>query len=80
MVKTIEQYKLTELGQSHNSTYPKSGVSCSKDSFAVNQSFVFQINPIVIAHGNSAVLRVAAKRLCFMLNNSKTFNTKLNSK
>ena len=26
-----------------NSTYPKGGVSCSKDSFVVNQTFVFQI-------------------------------------
>ncbi len=27
----------------HNSTYPKGGVSCSKDSFVVNESLVFQI-------------------------------------
>ena len=27
----------------HNSTYPKGGVSCSKDSFVVNQTLVFQI-------------------------------------
>jgi hypothetical protein len=26
-----------------NSTYPKGGVSCSKDSFVVNQTLVFQI-------------------------------------
>ena len=26
-----------------NSTYPKDGVSCSKDSFVVNQTLVFQI-------------------------------------
>ncbi len=27
----------------HNSTYPKGGVSCSKDSFVVNETLVFQI-------------------------------------
>ena len=27
----------------YNSSYPKGGVSCSKDSFVVNQTFVFQI-------------------------------------
>jgi hypothetical protein len=27
----------------HNSTYPKGRVSCSKDSFVVNQTLVFQI-------------------------------------
>ncbi|MBK9421322.1 MAG: hypothetical protein IPN44_09740 [Flavobacteriales bacterium] len=28
--------------KTHNSTYPKGGVSCSKDSFVVNQTLVFQ--------------------------------------
>jgi hypothetical protein len=41
-----------------NSTYPKGGVSCSKDSFVVNQTFVFQIKFC----GKSPALRVAAKR------------------
>jgi len=41
-----------------NSTYPKGGVSCSKDSFAVNQTLVFQIKFC----GKSPALRVAAKR------------------
>jgi hypothetical protein len=41
-----------------NSTYPKGGVSCSKDSFVVNQTFVFQI----LFCGKSPALRVAAKR------------------
>jgi len=27
----------------HNSSYPKGGVLCSKDSFAINGSLVFQI-------------------------------------
>jgi len=27
----------------HNSSYPKGGVLCSKDSFVVNGSLVFQI-------------------------------------
>lgn len=42
-----------------NSTYPKGGVSCSKDSFVVNQTLVFQIKFC----GESPALRVAAKRL-----------------
>ena len=42
----------------HNSTYPKGGVSCSKDSFVVNQTLVFQIK----FWGKSPALRVAAKR------------------
>jgi len=42
----------------HNSTYPKAGVSCSKDSFVVNQTLVFQI----MFCGKSPALRVAAKR------------------
>ena len=41
-----------------NSTYPKGGVSCSKDSFVVNQTFVFQIKFC----GKNPALRVAAKR------------------
>jgi 2-dehydropantoate 2-reductase len=39
-------------------TYPKGGVSCSKDSFVVNQTLVFQIKFC----GKSPALRVAAKR------------------
>jgi hypothetical protein len=42
----------------YNSTYPKGGVSCSKDSFVVNQTLVFQIK----FYGKSPALRVAAKR------------------
>jgi hypothetical protein len=42
--------------QTHNSTYPKGGVSCSKDSFVVNQTLVFQIKFC----GKSPALRVAA--------------------
>jgi hypothetical protein len=41
-----------------NSSYPKGGVSCSKDSFVVNQPLVFQIKFC----GKSPALRVAAKR------------------
>ena len=41
-----------------NSTYPKGGVLCSKDSFAVNQPLFFQIKFC----GESPALRVAAKR------------------
>jgi len=42
----------------HNSTYPKGGVSCSKDSFVVNGSLVFQMKFC----GKSPALRVAANR------------------
>jgi len=38
--------------------YPKGGVSCSKDSFVVNQTLVFQIKFC----GKSPALRVAAER------------------
>jgi hypothetical protein len=38
----------------HNSTYPKGGVSCSKDSLVVNQTLVFQIKFC----GKSPALRV----------------------
>ena len=44
--------------QAHNSTYPKGGVSCSKDSFVVIGSLVFKIEFC----GKSPALRVAAKR------------------
>ena len=41
-----------------NSTYPKGGVPCSKDSLVVNQTSVFQIKFC----GKSPALRVAANR------------------
>jgi hypothetical protein len=41
-----------------NSTYPKGGVSCSKDIFVVNQILVFQIKVC----GQNPNLRVAANR------------------
>ncbi len=41
-----------------NSTYPKGGVSYSKDSFEGNQTLVFQIKFC----GKSPALRVAANR------------------
>jgi hypothetical protein len=49
---------LKEKITAHNSTYPKGGVSCSKDSFVVNQTLVFQIKFC----GESPALWVAAKR------------------
>ena len=42
----------------YNSTYPKGGVSCSIDSFVVNETLVFQIK----FWGKSPALRVAANR------------------
>jgi hypothetical protein len=49
---------MTERRAAYNSTYPKGGVSCPKDSFVVNQTLVFQIKFC----GKSPALRVAAKR------------------
>jgi len=42
----------------HNSSYPKGGDWCSKDSFVVNGTLVFQIHFC----GKNPALRVAAKR------------------
>ena len=53
-----------------NSTYPKGGVSCSKDSFVVNQTLVFQIKFC----GKSPALRVAAKRYVSCLGDSANPN------
>jgi len=50
--------KTEKEGRTHNSTYPKGGVSCSKDSFVVNGSLVFQMKFC----GKSSALRVAANR------------------
>lgn len=41
----------------YNSTYPKDGVSCYKDRFVVNGTFVLLINIC----GESPALRLAAK-------------------
>tara|TARA_R110002110_G_scaffold386034_6_gene597695 strand:+ start:813 stop:992 length:180 start_codon:yes stop_codon:yes gene_type:complete len=41
-----------------NNTYPKDGISCSKDSFVVNQTLVFQIKFC----SKSPALRLAANR------------------
>ncbi len=42
----------------YNSTYPKGGFSCSKDSFVVNQTIDFQIKFC----GKNPALRLAANR------------------
>ncbi len=49
---------MTTRMPAYNSTYPKGGVSCSKDSLEVTGSLVFQIKFC----GKSPALRVAAKR------------------
>jgi hypothetical protein len=48
---------MTNRKTAYNSTYPKDGFSCSKDSFVVNQILVFQIKFC----GESPALRQAAK-------------------
>jgi hypothetical protein len=52
------QLSIGQRRAAHNSTYPKGGVSCSKDSFVVKQTLVFQIKFC----GKRPALRVAAKR------------------
>jgi hypothetical protein len=49
-------YEVTGKTTAYNSTYPKGGVSCSKDSFVGNQTLVFQIKFC----GKSPALLVAA--------------------
>jgi hypothetical protein len=46
------------ISTSYNSTYPKGIVSCSKDSFLVNQTLVFQIK----FYDKNPAPRVAANR------------------
>jgi len=57
MVNQIVEIE-TKKARTANSTYPKGGVSCSKDSLVVNGSLVFQIKFC----GKSPALRVVAKR------------------
>ena len=47
-----------EITTGYNSTYSKGGVSCSNDSFVVNQTLVFHIKFC----SKSPAFRVAAKR------------------
>ena len=54
-----DRVKLT----AHNSSYPKSGGSCFKDSLVVTQTFVFQIKFC----GENRHLRVASKRYAALL-------------
>ena len=54
----MANFDTKEISTGYNSTYPKGGVSYSKDSFAVNQTLVFQIKFC----GKSPALRLAAKR------------------
>lgn len=49
---------MMKINTARNNTYPKGGISCSKDSFGVNQTLVFQIK----FGGKSPALRVIAKR------------------
>jgi hypothetical protein len=51
-------YPTEKKAHTPNSTYPKGGVLCSKDSFAVNQTIVFRMNIC----GKNRQLLVAAKR------------------
>ena len=58
-ITKLSLFMLTEnKKRTHNSTYPKGGVSCSKDSFVVTGTLVFQIKFC----GKNPALRVAAER------------------
>ena len=59
-VKEIKKYFIRDfkIATVYNSTYPKGGVSFSKDSFVVSGSLVFQIKFC----GKSPAIQVAAKR------------------
>jgi hypothetical protein len=57
-LQIMDRQATTERTPAPNSTYPKGGVPCSKDSFVVNQTLGFQIKFC----GKSPALRVAAKR------------------
>lgn len=55
----VDNYEtLGKIARLPNSTYPKGGVSCSKDRFVVIETLVFQIKFC----GKSPALRVAAER------------------
>jgi hypothetical protein len=57
-LQTMDNRATTDRTPAPNSTYPKGGVSCSKDSFAVNQTFVLRMNIC----GKNRQLLVAANR------------------
>ena len=60
----------TERKAAYNSSYPKGGFSCPKDSLVVNQTLVFQIK----FRAKSPALRVAANRLPLIVKkNNRTF-------
>ena len=65
---TEDRQTTTERRAACNSTYPKGGVSCSKDSLVVNQTLVLRIN--ICAENRH--LRQARKRYasCFRRNHS----------
>ena len=46
MNKVVSGYfhRIHKESRTHNSTYPKGGVSFSKDSFVVNQTLVLRMN------------------------------------
>ncbi len=58
--KTTDKQADEKEHRSDNITYPKGGVSCSKDSFVVNQTLVFQFKFC----GKIPALRVAPTVRC----------------
>jgi len=62
--------ELTRRKAATNSTYPKGGVSCAKDSLVVNGSLVLQMK----FYGKNPALRVAAKRYLPFLGDCANLN------
>jgi len=59
-----------KIKTSHNSTYPKGGVSCSADTFVQAESLVLRMK----FSGKSPALRVAANRYLQGLGDSANIN------
>jgi hypothetical protein len=57
-LQTMDNRATTDRTPAPNSTFPKGGVSCSKDSFVVIETFVLLMNFC----GETPALREAAKR------------------
>jgi len=56
--------KRNQKARTANSTYPKGGASCSKDSFVVNQTLVFQIKFCGKSPAHLKAANVSGKHMC----------------
>jgi hypothetical protein len=69
--KTTDKQADDKEARLPNSTYPKGGVSCSKDSFVVAESFVLRIN---ICSKKPAHRKSANRCMPFKKNEYEKFN------